>query len=546
MEGWRGPLLVERSGRVGEELEHGHEDGESDHLSQDANREGDALNDEVADVEAVRLGQRRGQGTEDGTGVFGDGLDRRDGRSGDGCYQEDLDQLEPVVCVLGEEFDAGVRGLARELGAEAHDDGDQRHENGQGDTGKQAGHDAHDDIGDLLEPGQEGHLLEVGHLRDDTDKGDGDGPEDDEGGDEGDDGVSPDDLLPPRDTEGLPDDLGGLDSDVLGRHLKGLVMGRDLERGLSIRLGVKLGEDSGDLLVLPGTVVGLGSIDGGDQALKLGAAPFDCVDLSADETQQAEAVGRTLLLGDPASSGIARLGVLGGRGLVGRCAVLDSLEARGVGELDKLDLGLFELHGNLVALLDELVELLGVAGDPDPLDRLAEELLELGLVQVGVGDRSEENCARRDALGVGRGEQEGLAQVDVEDALAHDEVHDEAVEEPTDEGVGVQAVKAGGDGHVDVAVRQDVKLLGRSSARSIDGKQDGPGHDEADQADGGADTEEAKKEIGVEGLVLESVYVGDLPETGDGAARLIAESLTPIVLAALEIVEGRHGDEQAD
>lgn len=57
-----GPLHVESSGSVGKELQKYHEDGERDYLSHRTDCQRDTLDDEVANVEAGRLGQSLGQG----------------------------------------------------------------------------------------------------------------------------------------------------------------------------------------------------------------------------------------------------------------------------------------------------------------------------------------------------------------------------------------------------------------------------------------------------------------------------------------------------
>jgi hypothetical protein len=65
---------------------------------------------------------------------------------------------------------------------------------------------------------------------------------------------------------------------------------------------------------------------------------------------------------------------------------------------------------------------------------------------------------------------------------------------------------------VDVTHREYVELLPLPTAGGIDGEQDRPCYAQAHEADGGADSEVAQEEVGVEGLLSESVGIRDLPE----------------------------------
>lgn len=442
---------------------------------------------------------------------------------------------------MRKELDARQRRLSGKLGAQTHHDGNQRHENRQQDGGQETGNDTQNDLGDLEDPRQprelDGQLVDVA---DGTDKGDGNGPEDDHGRDEGDDDIAADHSLPPRNRERLPDNLAGTDADGPRRHLEPLVVGEDLGGALGIGLGAELDKDTGNLLEAAGAVLGLNVLGGGDETLELGAAPVDRVHLVADEPQRAEAMRGALLEGNPAGRNASRFGVEGRRraGFVGRPALGDGGLAGLVREPDELDLGLFQAHGDLVALLHHLVDGLGVARDPDVLDRRAKDLAKPGLVEIVVRDRREEDGARRDAVGVKGAHEEGLAEVDEEDDLAHDEVHDEAKEGPGGEGVGVVAVSL--RVAVDVAIGQDVELLAAVAARGVDGEQDGPGDAAADEAEGAGDAHEAEVEVGVERLVLESVDIGDLPKGAEPVEEAAGQGGRAFVFSqAPEVGSGR-------
>ncbi|KFZ05692.1 hypothetical protein V501_08113, partial [Pseudogymnoascus sp. VKM F-4519 (FW-2642)] len=407
------------------------------------------------------------QETGDGAGVISDLLGDGRGGGADGDNQEDLDDLEGEVCVLGEQLDAREGGLSGDLGKDAHDDWDQGHEDRKENRWQETRNNTHNLGWDLVEPSEPRQSRELRYVGDETNSCDGDSPEDDKRSDESLDRVTAGHLLPPGDAQGAPDDLVGVHSDVAGGHVQGLVVGQGLVCGLSGGLGEELDEDGVDGLIGAGLVLLARDLGVGDQLLELLAAPVDGVDLGAEKAEEASAVGWALLGWEPAGGDGSGLGVGGGDDgllIVGGTALLGGLEALLVGELDQLGLGAFESEGGLVALLDELVELLGVTGDPDVLDLVAEDLAELGLLEVHIGDGGEENSAGGDAVGVDGRQEEGLAQVDVEDALAADHELDKGEEDPSDEDVGVHAVLAIG-ALVQVAERQDVKALGTVAAR---------------------------------------------------------------------------------
>lgn len=92
-----------------------------------------------------------------------------------------------------------------------------------------------------------------------------------------------------------------------------------------------------------------------------------------------------------------------------------------------------------------------------------------------------------------------LAQINVEDALARNHVHEKAIDSPADKGVGVEVVLV--RLNVDIAVRQDLELGETLASGGIDGEQNGPGNEKADETNDEADAQISKEEVGVEALV---------------------------------------------
>ena len=166
--------------------------------------------------------------------------------------------------------------------------------------------------------------------------------------------------------------------------MQGLVVGKCLVGSLGIRLVDKLDEDGIDGWVLPMAISRLSGVGVWNEALELLAAPVDGINLGAKEAELAKLVGWTLLWSDPASGHGARFGIGSSVGdfLVVCVSPLHDLGARLDGSLNKLGLGLLEAESSLVALLDELVNIICLAGDPDPLDLLAKHLAKLVLIQV--------------------------------------------------------------------------------------------------------------------------------------------------------------------
>ena len=124
-----GPLVVHRTWSGGENLVEQGKENEPNNLRYDTRRQGKTLQDKVGNVEVGCGWQLLCQQSSDGGWVFGDIPD--DGRSSrsKGDDKEDLDDLESEIGVLGEELNTRESWLARELGADTHDDWNQRHEN---------------------------------------------------------------------------------------------------------------------------------------------------------------------------------------------------------------------------------------------------------------------------------------------------------------------------------------------------------------------------------------------------------------------------------
>ena len=306
------------------------------------------------------------------------------------------------------------------------------------------------------------------------------------------------------------------------------MVGKDLSSTLGFGLASELDEDAGNLFVTPGVVFGLGTFGSRNQALELHTTPVDRVNLLAEQAQKTSSVGWAFLVGNPAGSNAPRFSIterLGGLGFCGRSTLLEGILTLLVCKLDQLDLGPLKLVGDLITLLDGLVQLLGVASDPDVLNRGSKDLAQLGLVKVGTGHRSEENSAGRNSAGVKGAEQESLAKVDIKDALSHDHVHDETVVSPADEDMGIVSVVLGIA--IDIAIGKDIELLFAPAACCVDRKENRPGDAAADEADDGGDAQKANKEVGVEGLVLKRIDVGDLPKCAKPVEEAIREGRRP-------------------
>lgn len=369
-------------------------------------------------------------------------------------------------------------------------------------------------LGNISDPSQARNILQRVDLGNQTNNTNGNGPEDDEGSNEAIHSIAADNNLPPGNGQALPDDLARLDANRLGFHVQGLVVSDRLVCVLGVALGLEFDKNSVDFLVVARPPVGLGLFDFGNQFLQLVAAPFDGVDLFANEAKKAKTVMRAILVLNPARSNVASLdvttlGISRRRVLCQGLALLQRLGASLVDLCQETNLALFKLHGGLVALLDHFVQLVRLAANPDILDgtiHVADALLAV----VFIRNRGEQNSAGRDPLGVVRVDVVCLAQVDVEDALARNHVHEKPVDDPANKGVGIEIILMTVNIHI--AVRQDLELRQALASRGVDREQNGPGDEQADKTDGEADAQVSQEEIGVEALVGEDVCVGDLPK----------------------------------
>ena len=123
-----------------------------------------------------------------------------------------------------------------------------------------------------------------------------------------------------------------------------------------------------------------------------------------------------------------------------------------------------------------------------------------------LGDIGEQDGARRQSAGSPWRAAVGLAEIDYEERLAANDDQDETKEDEGDSGLGIVTVNVGASG-VNVAHREQVKLLLASTARSVDGEEHGPSNQTSEETGNDKDFEEADKEIAVNRLVVENVLV---------------------------------------
>lgn len=99
-------------------------------MREDTSGNGDTLNHEVRNVQVGGGWQSLGQEGENLVRLVRDLDDGSGSGTGDGGDKEDLNNLEAEVGILREKLNLRERGETAQLTTPAHDDGDQRHENG--------------------------------------------------------------------------------------------------------------------------------------------------------------------------------------------------------------------------------------------------------------------------------------------------------------------------------------------------------------------------------------------------------------------------------
>ncbi len=100
----------------------------------------------------------------------------------------------------------------------SHNHGDKRHEDGQCNCWEKTTDNTHDGVWNLGEPVEPVEALEIGNVGDKSNGCNRDGPENNQRCNETDDSKSANNSLPPRDLQGLPDNLVGAYANKFGRH----------------------------------------------------------------------------------------------------------------------------------------------------------------------------------------------------------------------------------------------------------------------------------------------------------------------------------------
>ena len=179
-------------------------------------------------------------------------------------------------------------------------------------------------------------------------------------------------------------------------------MGKTLIRCLRLSLGIELDEDRADECAFSSTVCRLLGINQRNQALEFRSAPVDSVDLFAN--QKLEAVSRPLFRLNPTSGHRARFAI---NTVIGEfspflmvTSLLGLLQTSLDRHFDKLGLCSFELHGDRVALLDEVFNLIAVVGNPEVLYLFPKHMAQLSLIKVCFRYRGEKDRPRRHAVRV--------------------------------------------------------------------------------------------------------------------------------------------------
>lgn len=117
-----------------------------------------------------------------------------------------------------------------------------------------------------------------------------------------------------------------------------------------------------------------------------------------------------------------------------------------------------------------------------------------------------------------------MTQIDVIDALAHDNVEDEGEKYPGDEGMGVETILC----VCDVTETDEVQLLLASTACRVDREKDRPCHETADEADGHRNFEVSEQEEAIQRVMVEDIAVGNLIECANPVEQAIGKIRRPL------------------
>lgn len=202
------PPFVHLARRLVENLAEDKEQSQADNISQSRTDKRQALQDEVAEVEVACFGQvccKEGCGT---GGVLDDVTHHGRGCGTDGGDEEDLDDVEAEVVVLGLQLDRAPRRAAAHLGHPSQEHGKDGHEDGEQDDGEKTSDHTEHNRGDAVDELEcRDDLDEVVDVGDGADECDGNGPEDDKEDDDGRGGEATDNTRVPLDAEIVPENL---------------------------------------------------------------------------------------------------------------------------------------------------------------------------------------------------------------------------------------------------------------------------------------------------------------------------------------------------
>lgn len=314
-------------------------------------------------------------------------------------------------------------------------------------------------------------------------------------------------MFSSADAQVVPYDLLGENAELACRHFGvrfGFPLLHQLPGVLRGPLRVEFQEDSADEISLALPVFVLLRLNLGNELGQMLTSIGDGVDLFTN--QELEAMGGAVLR-------VAK--VVHTLSCFESLLSLLRLDAILVGIAGELDLAVLELHCGGVPIIDQLLQILAVGGDPGVLD--ARKHLEQGGLGDGLGYVGEQDGLGGKATSPPGGASVGHLEVHSEEALAGDDDHDHQQEDDRNQSVGIVAIHVG-----DVAHGEQVELLLAGAAGSIDGEEDGPGDEAAKEADDDEQLEEADKQVAVNGLVVQNVLVLDVAEVGDPAEESIA------------------------